>query len=130
MNENDVKNFMRQDWVMTCSDGSTGHPRKYGTFPRKLHKYVFEEHVITLPFMIRSSTSLPAATFGLKERGLLKTGYFADIVVFDPKTVRDLATFENPTIVPTGVRFLLVNGQLAVDNGKLTQTLAGRVLTH
>ncbi|HZQ55622.1 MAG TPA: D-aminoacylase [Bryobacteraceae bacterium] len=130
MSEEDVKNFMRQDWVMTCSDGSTGHPRKYGTFPKKLRKYVFDEHVITLPFAIRSGTSLPAATFGLKERGLLKIGYFADIVVFDPKTIRDLATFEEPEALSTGVRYLLVNGKLAVDGGKLTEALAGRVLTH
>jgi N-acyl-D-amino-acid deacylase len=130
MNEEDVKNFMRQDWVMTCSDGSTGHPRKYGTFPRKLRKYVFDEHVITLPFAIRSSTGLPAATFGLKDRGLLRPGYFADVVVFDPKTIRDLATFEKPEVLSTGVRYLVVNGKLAVDKGQLTDVLAGRVLTH
>jgi N-acyl-D-amino-acid deacylase len=130
MNEDDVKNFMRQDWVMTCSDGSTGHPRKYGTFPRKLRKYVFDEHVITLPFAIRSSTGLPAATFGLKDRGLLRRGYFADVVVFDPKTIRDLATFEKPEVLSTGVRYLVVNGKFAVDKGQLTDVLAGRVLTH
>ncbi len=130
MREDDVKNFMREDWVMTCSDGSTGHPRKYGTFPRKLRKYVFDEHTITLPFAIRSSTSLTAGTFGLKERGLLKTGYFADVVIFDPKTIRDRATFENPEILSTGVRYLLVNGTLAVENGQITGALAGRTLSH
>jgi N-acyl-D-amino-acid deacylase len=130
MREDDIKNFMRQDWVMTCSDGSPGHPRKYGTFPRKLRKYVLDEHVITLPFAIRSSTSLTAQTFGLKERGLLKTGYFADIVVFDPKTIRDEATFEHPEVFSTGVEYVLVNGQVAVDRGKLTGALAGHVLIH
>ncbi len=130
MREDDVRNFMREDWVMTCSDGSTGHPRKYGTFPRKLRKYVFDEHIITLPFAIRSGTSLTAETFGLKDRGLLKTGYFADVVVFDPQTIRDLATFEKPEVLSTGVRYLLVNGQLAVDDGQLTDALAGRVLRH
>lgn len=130
MREDDIKNFMREDWVMTCSDGSPGHPRKYGTFPRKLRKYVFDEHVITLPFAIRSSTSLPAQTFGLKERGLLKTGYVADVVVFDPKTIRDEATFEHPEIFSTGVEYVLVNGKLAVDGGKLTGTLVGSVLAH
>ncbi len=130
MREDDVRNFMREDWVMTCSDGSSGHPRKYGTFPRKLRKYVFDEHVITLPFAIRSSTSLTAETFGLKERGLLKEGFFADVVVFDPKTIRDRATFEQPEVLSTGVRFLLVNGKLAVDDGQVTDALAGRTLTH
>lgn len=130
MREDDVKNFMRQDWVMTCSDGSTGHPRKYGTFPRKLRKYVFDEHVITLPFAIRSSTSLTAETFGLKERGLLKEGYLADIVVFDPKTIRDLATFTNPTVLSTGVRYVLVNGKLAVSDGRIQDVLAGAPLRH
>jgi len=130
MRDDDVENFMKEDWVMTCSDGSAGHPRKYGTFPRKLRKYVFDEHVITLAFALRSSTSLTAATFGLKERGLLKTGYFADVVVFDPKTIRDLATFESPEILSRGVRYVLVNGKLAVDDGRLANLLAGRTLKH
>jgi N-acyl-D-amino-acid deacylase len=130
MREDDLKNFMRQDWVMTCSDGSTGHPRKYGTFPRKLRKYVFDEHVITLPFAIRSSTSLTAETFGLKQRGVLKEGYFADIVVFDPNTIRDLATFTDPEVLSTGVRYLLVNGKLAVSDGRIQNILAGVPLRH
>lgn len=130
MREDDIKNFMRQDWVMTCSDGSPGHPRKYGTFPRKLRKYVFDEHVITLPFAIRSSTSLTAQTFGLKERGLLKTGYFADIVIFDPKTIRDEATFTHPEVFSAGIRYVFVNGKTALEEGKLTDALAGRVLTR
>jgi N-acyl-D-amino-acid deacylase len=128
MREDDIRNFMRQDWVMTCSDGSTGHPRKYGTFPRKLRKYVFDEHVISLPFAIRSSTSLPAETFGLKERGRLKEGNFADIVVFDPKTIRDLATYTEPELLSTGVRYLLINGKLAVSEGRMQSVLAGRPL--
>jgi N-acyl-D-aspartate/D-glutamate deacylase len=90
---------------------------------------VFDEHVITLPFAIRSSTSLPAETFGLKERGLLKAGYFADVVVFDPKTIRDEATFEHPEVFSAGVRYVFVNGKPALDRGKLTGMLAGRVLT-
>ncbi len=130
MQQADMKNFMRQDWVMTCSDGSTGHPRKYGTFPEKLRKYVFDEHVITLPFAIRSSTSLPAETLGLKDRGLLKTGYFADIVVFDPRTIRAQSTYEQPKLLATGVVYLLVNGQIAIDGGELTNAHAGRPLPH
>jgi N-acyl-D-aspartate/D-glutamate deacylase len=115
---------------MTCSDGSTGHPRKYGTFPRKLRKYVFDDPVITLPFAIRSSTSLTAGTFGLKERGLLKPGYFADIVIFDPKTISDRATFTDPEILSTGVRYLLINGKLAVVDGQIQSVLAGEPLRH
>jgi N-acyl-D-amino-acid deacylase len=130
MQQSDIKNFMRQDWVMTCSDGSTGHPRKYGTFPEKLRKYVFDEHVITLPFAIRSSTSLPAETLGLKDRGLLKAGFFADVVVFDPKTIRAQSTYEQPKLPATGVVYLLVNGELAIDAGKLTNAQAGRPLPH
>jgi N-acyl-D-amino-acid deacylase len=130
MKQTDIKNFMRQDWVMTCSDGSPGHPRKYGTFPEKLRKYVFDEHVITLPFAIRSSTSLPAETLGLKDRGLLKAGYFADVVVFDPNTIRARSTYEQPKLLATGVVYLLVNGQLAIDGGELTDAHAGRPLPH
>jgi N-acyl-D-amino-acid deacylase len=130
MREDDIANFMREDWVMTGSDGSGGHPRKYGTFPRKLRKYVFDEHVITLPFAVRSSTSLTAETLGLKDRGLLKPGYFADVVVFDPATIADRATYVSPELPATGVRYLVVNGKLAVDGGHVTGTLAGRALRH
>jgi N-acyl-D-aspartate/D-glutamate deacylase len=130
MKESDIEAFMRQSWVMTCSDGSPGHPRKYGTYPRKLRMYVFEKHVITLPFAIRSSTSLPAETLGLKDRGLLKPGYFADVLVFDPKTINERGTYQSPQVLATGVRYLTVNGKLAIDNGSLTTTLAGRALKH
>jgi N-acyl-D-aspartate/D-glutamate deacylase len=130
MKEADIEAFMRQPWVMTCSDGSDGHPRKYGTFPRKLRQYVYTKHVISLEFAVRSSTSLPAETLGLKERGLLKPGYFADVLAFDPKTFDERATYESPTILATGVRYLIVNGQLAVDGATLTTALAGRALKH
>jgi len=130
MKEADIAAFMREPWVMTCSDGSTGHPRKYGTFPRKIHEYVEEKHVVSMEFAVRSSTSLPAETLGLKERGLLKSGYFADVLAFDPKTFADKATYADPTVLATGVRYLTVNGRLAVDGGVLTDTLAGRSLKH
>jgi N-acyl-D-aspartate/D-glutamate deacylase len=130
MKESDIEAFMRQPWVMTCSDGSTGHPRKYGTFPRKFHEYVFNRHVISLEQAVRSSTSLPAETLQLKDRGLLKPGYFADVLVFDPKTYADRATYTEPEIPSTGVRFLTVNGRLAIDSGQLTPTLAGKALAH
>jgi len=130
MTESDIRNFMRQDWVMTCSDGSPGHPRKYGTFPMKLRKYVFQEKVISLPFAIRSSTSLPAQTLRLEDRGLLKDGYFADIVVFDPRTIAPQSTYAQPKLLATGVSYLLVNGKLAIDKGRLTDLRAGQPLPH
>src|SRR3984957_7085215 len=130
MKEADIEAFMKQQWGMTCSDGSVGHPRKYGTFPRKIHVYVYEKHVLSLEAAVRSSTSLPAETLQIKNRGLLKQGYFADVLVFDPKTFIDRATYENPTVLATGVQYLLVNGKVAVDRGKLTATLAGRALKH
>ena len=130
MKESDIEAFMRQPWVMTCSDGSEGHPRKYGTYPRKIREYVYKRHVISLEAAVRSNTSLPAETLGLKDRGLLKNGYFADILVFDPKTLNDRATYESPTMLATGVRYLMVNGQIAIDDGNLTTTLAGKPLRH
>lgn len=130
MKESDIEAFMRQPWVMTCSDGSEGHPRKYGTYPRKLRQYVYEKHIIPLEFAIRSSTSLPAETLGLKDRGLLKPGYFADVLVFDPKTFNERATYQQPRVLATGVRYLTVNGQLAIDSGSLTPALAGKALKH
>ena len=128
MKENDIEAYMRQPWVMTCSDGSEGHPRKYGTYPRKIHDYVYERHIIFLEAAVRSSTSLPAETLGLKDRGLLKPGYFADVLVFDPKTFQERATYESPRVLAAGVRYLTVNGRLAIDEGNLTTTLAGKAL--
>jgi N-acyl-D-aspartate/D-glutamate deacylase len=130
MKDSDIDAFMRQPWVMTCSDGSDGHPRKYGTFPRKIHKYVYEDHIVSLEFAIHSSTELPAETLQLKDRGLLKPGYFADVLVFDPKTFNERATYLEPEALATGVRYLTVNGQLAVDAGTLTTALAGRAIAH
>jgi N-acyl-D-aspartate/D-glutamate deacylase len=128
MNEEDIARFMARDWVMTGSDGSGGHPRKYGTFPRKFREYVREKKVITVPAFIRASTSLPAETFHLKDRGVLREGAFADIVVFDERTFTDRSTYEEPTLLATGMRWVLVNGTVAVDDGKATSALAGRTL--
>ncbi len=130
MKEADIEAFMKQPWVMTCSDGSEGHPRKYGTFPRKLRQYVYDKPVVSLEFAVRSSTSLPAATLGLKDRGLLKPGYYADVLVFDPKTFDERATYESPRVLSIGVRYLTVNGKLAVDGGVLSEMKAGRALKH
>jgi N-acyl-D-aspartate/D-glutamate deacylase len=128
MNESDIRRFMKDKFVMTCSDGSTGHPRKYGTFTRKLHAYVFKRKLISIEFMVRHSSSLTAETFRIPERGLVRVGYFADVIVFDPRTVTDRATYEQPELLSQGMRFVIVNGQLAVADGAYTGTLAGRAL--
>jgi N-acyl-D-amino-acid deacylase len=128
MNGQDIENFMRQAWVMTGSDGSAGHPRKYGTFPRKLRIYVYDKKLITLPFAIRASSAMTAQMLRIPDRGLLRTGYFADVIVYDPKTIRDAATYEHPQVLAEGMRYVIVNGKLAVEEGKYTGALAGRVL--
>ncbi len=128
MNEKDIRRFMKDKFVMTCSDGSTGHPRKYGTFPKKLHDYVFTSKLISIEFMVRNSSALTAETFRIPERGLIREGYFADVIVFDPRVVTDRATYEQPELLSEGMRFVLVNGRFAVADGKFTGTLAGRAL--
>ena len=128
MSETDIENFMKQDFVMTGSDGSPGHPRKYGTFPRKIREYALKRKVISLPFAIHSSSALTAQAVGIKNRGLLQTGYFADVVVFDPNTISEQSTYDHPEVLARGMRYVIVNGKLAVDGGKYTGTLAGRAL--
>ena len=125
MNEQDIEYFMKQAFVMTGSDGSTGHPRKYGTFPRKLREYVFDKKLVTLPFAVRAGSALTAETFRIPERGRLRVGYFADVIVFDPQTVADPATYEQPETLATGMKFVVLNGRIAVDEGKYTGILAG-----
>jgi N-acyl-D-aspartate/D-glutamate deacylase len=128
--EGDIAAFMRRPWVMTGSDASGGHPRAYGSFARKYSEYVVRRRVLTLRQFIERSTALPADTFGLEDRGRLRPGAFADVVVFDPRTFAARATYEQPTELATGVRTLLVNGVVAVDNGALTGAAAGRALAH
>jgi N-acyl-D-aspartate/D-glutamate deacylase len=128
--EEDIALFMRRPWVMTSSDASTGHPRAFGSFARKYAEYVVRRRVLTLRQFIERSTALPADTFGLVGRGRLRPGAFADIVVFDPRRFAARATYEEPTLLASGVRAVLVNGALAVDNGALTGAAAGRALTH
>jgi N-acyl-D-aspartate/D-glutamate deacylase len=137
MDEGDVRLFMKEPYVATASDGSAmvlaktvPHPRSYGTFPRKIGRYALEDKVITLGQAIRSASGLPADILQLPERGYVKKGYFADIVVFDPKTLRDTATFDRPHQYATGVQYLLVNGTLVIDRGQFTEKLAGRALRH
>ncbi|HKW61307.1 MAG TPA: amidohydrolase family protein [Candidatus Acidoferrum sp.] len=128
MNEDDVIHFMKQPWVMTGSDGSYGHPRMFGTFPRKLRVYVYEKKAITLPFMIHVSSDLTARTIRIPERGLLKAGYFADVIAFDPTTVADKSTYEHPDELAVGMKYVIVNGKLAVEDGKYNGAMAGRPL--
>ncbi|MGE3839959.1 MAG: amidohydrolase family protein [Vicinamibacterales bacterium] len=128
MTDEDIVNFMRQDWVMTGSDGSSGHPRKYGTFPRKFAEYVFRRHVLSLTEAVRVSSALTAETFRLVDRGRLFPNYFADIVIFDRSTFIDRATYEEPDRLATGVKMLLVNGVLVIEDGKYGGKLAGRAL--
>ena len=128
MNEADIEKFMKVDFIFTDSDGSDGHPRKYGTYPRLLRNYVYAKPVITLQQAIRRSTATPAAFYGFKDRGRLAEGAFADVIVFDPRTVADRATYESPTLLATGMRHVFVNGSAAVENGTYTGALAGRIL--
>jgi len=138
MNEDEVRLFMREPFVATASDGSAQsldslaqpHPRSFGCFSRKIGHYAIEGKVLPLAQAIRSASGLPADILGLPERGYLKPGYFADVVVFDPATFRDKATFKEPLQWSTGVRLLLVNGQIAVEDEKPTDKLAGRAIRH
>jgi N-acyl-D-aspartate/D-glutamate deacylase len=128
--EADIAAFMAQPWVMTGSDASGGHPRVYGSFARKYANYVVAQPVITLRQFIERSSSLTADWFQLADRGHLRAGAFADVVVFDPKTYAARATYEMPTELASGVRTVIVNGVVAVDNGALTGNAAGRALPH
>lgn len=128
--EADIARFMAMPWVMTGSDASGGHPRVYGSFARKYAKYTKAEKVITLRQFIERSSSLTADTFGLKGRGHLRAGAFADVVVFDPEQYAARATYEAPTLLAQGVRSVVVNGVVAVDGGVMTGKAAGRALAH
>ena len=141
MSEQDVALALQQPWVSICNDsqgtapdGLLGkehpHPRAYGTFPRILRKYVREEHRLTLEDAIRKFSALPAARMRLADRGVLKVGMWADVVVFDPETIRDRATFEQPNQLSEGMRFVLVNGVPVIDEDKMTNALPGRVVRH
>lgn len=130
MSDDDVKLLMRQPWVVTGSDGSDGHPRQYATFTEKYAKYVQYEHVLTTLEFIRRSTGATADFLGLERRGYLRPGYFADVVVLDPKGYRPKADYLHPNVLSEGVFYLWVNGALAVEAGKMTDALSGKVLSH
>ncbi|HJQ52201.1 MAG TPA: D-aminoacylase [Gemmatimonadaceae bacterium] len=139
-NEDALRLAMKQPWVAVGQDAGAvspdstgkfrdrGHPRGFGTFPRILGRYVRQDSVITLEFAIRKMTSLAAQRVGINDRGLLKPGMFADITVFDPNTIIDRSTYENPSQIATGITYVLVNGVPVVDNGQVTPALPGRAL--
>lgn len=130
--EKNVQTIMKDPFQMAGTDGlltgSRPHPRAYGTFPRYLQHYSRELKILTLEECIRKMTSLPAARLGLHDRGLVRKGIPADLVVFDPETIEDTATYEKPRSHPKGIKFVLVNGEFVVENGKHTGALTGRVL--
>jgi N-acyl-D-aspartate/D-glutamate deacylase len=138
MSEADVRLAMQQPWVGIGSDGTAvnpdlkfvgkPHPRFYGSFPRVLGYYVREQKLLTLADAIRKMTSFSAQITGLTDRGLLRPGMGADIVIFDPKTVRDKATFEYPHQYPVGIPYVIVNGVVVLDKGQHTGAKPGRVL--
>jgi N-acyl-D-amino-acid deacylase len=132
MTDADIELFYRQPWVMVASDGGIGmeHPRGAGTFPRVLGQFVREKHWFTLPEAIRKMTSLPAQRLGLRDRGTLREGSFADLVLFDARTVIDRATFARPQELPVGIQAVYVNGEQVWSEARPTGARPGRVLTH
>jgi N-acyl-D-amino-acid deacylase len=139
MSEDDMRAAMRAPFVSFCTDsgarandgplaGSKSHPRGWGSYPRILGHYVREEHQLTLEDAVHKMTGMPAKRVGLRDRGQLLAGSFADITIFDPRTVIDRATFEMPNQHPEGIKYVIVNGQVSVDDGQRTPALAGRPL--
>ena len=139
--EEEMRGVMRHSLHMVGSDGRSvtpsgvlgigrPHPRFYGTFPRILGKYVREEGVLRLEDAVRRMTSYPAQTFKIRNKGLLRDGMDADIVVFDPKTVIDKATFQEPHQYPAGIEYVIVNGEIVVENGAHTGATPGKILSR
>jgi N-acyl-D-amino-acid deacylase len=138
--EDDVRTVIASPLSMICSDYgivppesmSRGrpHPRAYGSFPKIIGKYAREENLLTVQEALRKMTSAPANRLGIMDRGLIKTGMWADIVVFDKERIIDKATYEEPNLLPTGIEYVIVNGETTVEHGKHTQKLAGKVLKH
>jgi dihydroorotase/N-acyl-D-amino-acid deacylase len=139
MSEPDVALALKQPWVSVCNDsqgtspdGLLGqehpHPRAYGTFPHILRKYVHDDHLLTLEDAIRKFSALPAGRMRIQDRGVLKAGMWADMLVFDPENIRDLATFEKPNQLSEGMRYVLVNGVPVIKEGKMTGALPGKVV--
>jgi len=135
MDEADVRYVMTLPWVATASDGSSKvddgsrpHPRSFGTFSRKIGRYSIKDQVLPLPAAIRSASGLPADVLGMKDRGYVRKNLVADIVIFDPASYEDHATYEKPFEPSTGVRWLLLNGKLAIADSQPQDILAGKPL--
>ena len=140
MSEDDMKHAMKQDWLMFSSDGDAapvlkgadkpriGHPRAFGSQARVLRKYVREENVLTLENAIRKMTSLPASFLAMEDRGKIKEGYKADIVIFDPETARDNGTHSDARQYSTGTEYVMVNGKISVEKGEYNEVLNGKLL--
>jgi N-acyl-D-amino-acid deacylase len=125
MSPDDVERFMVQPWVVTSSDGTNGHPRKYASFPQKYQKYVVDKKLLTIADFINRSSSQTAKILGLSKRGMLKEGYKADVIVFDPKDFAPKATFNKWNNYSVGVEQVIVNGKLVIENEHFLNILAG-----
>jgi len=136
MTDHDLETFLKSPYGMIGSDGSigrqdnSGHPRSFGTFPRVLRLYAREKQLLTWEEAVRKMTSAPAERLGLWDRGIIRNGAFADIVIFDPLTVSDKATYESPTEYPEGIFYVMVNGKMVIDNQIHTGLTPGKVLTN
>lgn len=128
MSEKDIINFMKQPWVMTGSDGGGAHPRTYATFTRILEEYVLEKKLFSMAWGIHRATGLTAKTFGLEKRGLIKEGYFADLILFDPLKLKSNSTYTSPENYSEGMDYVIINGGIAIENGKYTGALLGKTI--
>jgi N-acyl-D-amino-acid deacylase len=139
MSENNLRQILKKPYAMIGSDASARadygilaatrpHPRAFGTFPAVLAKYVREEKLLTLEEAIYKMTYQPAQLLGIKDRGRLKEGNFADIVIFNLEKVKDLATYESPFLYPTGIEYVIINGKIVIEKGNHTSVLAGKVI--
>jgi len=139
MSEDNLKRILAHPLVGVGCDGQAlapygplgegkPHPRSYGTFPRVLGKYIREEKIVPMGKMIKKMTAVPARNFGFAKRGMVKPGYFADLVVFNKSSVIDRATFERPHQYPEGIEYVLVNGRVVIDRGEHTGSLPGKIL--
>jgi dihydroorotase/N-acyl-D-amino-acid deacylase len=139
MDEADVRLALQPEWVSFCTDSpdaapdgplsdSLPHPRAYGAFPRVFAKYVREDKLFSLEAAVRKAAALPAQLLGIRDRGLLREGFFADLVIFDPETIADTATYEKPHQYAAGIDYVLVNGVVVVDHGRITDARPGRVV--
>lgn len=137
MQEEDIRHIMRKPYTMASSDGGLvmlgegkPHPRFYGAFARRLAVYARERRVVDLEFAIRSMTSLPAAVFGMRDRGVIREGAAADLAIFDPEQIHERSTYTDPHQLADGMSYVLVNGVVVIDDGKFTDALPGRVLSR